>query len=396
MKMLHIPVLLALAVLLPSALRAQESAPAPTQSLDEHLRTLVQDPLIPAISILLLRDGQIIQHIHQGVRSAESPTPIDASDRWHIGSCTKAMTATLAAISVTKGEINWTTTIAEALPELRDDIHQSYRDATLEQLLCHRAGVPGSGPAVQLLWGILYSLDRAEGRLAARRQAARQALNIEPIAPPGDKFEYSNLGYVIAAAMLERATDTTWEQLMQQRIFRPLAITSADFGPPPAGDDPKRPSNAVGHQNSADALRPIPTADNPRITGPGGNVSLTLQDWSRFLAAHLAGARGEHQPLDISPENFRRMHAPLDPSHDPPYAMGWGTIDNDPRWGGGLTFQHAGSNTMWYAVVDANIQHNSAVLVAANCAAPQAVAALDDIIQHAIATLINQSPKPAE
>ena len=68
------------------------------------------------------------------------------NDVFHIGSCTKSMTATLTAMLIEEGKLRWDTTIAEVFPELKGKMDQQYEAVTVEQLLKHRGGVPGAPP----------------------------------------------------------------------------------------------------------------------------------------------------------------------------------------------------------------------------------------------------------
>src|SRR4030095_7097444 len=77
-----------------------------------------------------------------GVRRWGKPEPIQIDDRFHIASCTKSWTATLAALAVERGLLRWTTTLAEGLPSLAPRMRSEYASATLEQLLAHEARLP--------------------------------------------------------------------------------------------------------------------------------------------------------------------------------------------------------------------------------------------------------------
>ncbi len=77
-----------------------------------------------------------------GLRRAGSDVAATTGDKFHIGSCTKSRTATLAAMLVEEGKLTWQTKLADVLPELAGSMHPDYRAVTLEQLLAHRAGVP--------------------------------------------------------------------------------------------------------------------------------------------------------------------------------------------------------------------------------------------------------------
>src|SRR5262249_21936799 len=140
----------------------------------------------------------------------------------HIGSCTKAMTATLIAMLVEEHKLRWEMTIAEGLPKLAASIDRSYRDVTLAQLLSHWGGIPANG-----------NQDQPAGPVTEQRLSyIRQVLSQPSPVGPCKQWVYSNAGYVIAAAIAEQAARSSWEDLMQRRIFRPLRMTTAGFGPP--------------------------------------------------------------------------------------------------------------------------------------------------------------------
>ncbi|MCH2148217.1 MAG: beta-lactamase family protein, partial [Phycisphaerales bacterium] len=164
-----------------------------------------------------------------------------------------------------------------------------------------------------------------------------------------------------------------YEQLIQQEVFEPLGMEAAGFGTPLQ----RGPNQPNGHR--ADGTPSAPEADNPEAITPAGRVHCTMQDWSRFVAAHLIGPRGEHDLL--KPSTFTELHAPA-PGADRSYAMGWGTGSRD--WAGGKVLTHAGSNTMWYCVAWVAPEKNMAVLVACNQGGDVAAKACDQAATLAI------------
>src|SRR5207249_7616700 len=147
---------------------------------------------------------------------------VTAEDKFHIGSVTKSMTATVAAMLVEAGKISWTTTIGKSFPELGDKLHPDYREVTLEQLLAHRGGAPGKAP--RDLWAKAW---QATGTPGEQRLAfAKGILERKPEAKPGTKHIYSNQGYAIAGVMLEKAAGKSWEDLMRTMLFEPLGMTT--------------------------------------------------------------------------------------------------------------------------------------------------------------------------
>jgi hypothetical protein len=183
---------------------------------------------LPAVAAAVVVDGKIVVTSAVGFRKNGGAEKVTVDDKFHLGSVTKSMTATVAAMLVEQGKISWTTTIGEAFPELRNEIHPDYLRVTLEQLLSHRSGAPGDAPGD--LWRKAWA---ANGTAAEQRLTfIKGILARKPEAKPGTKFIYSNQGYTIAGVMLEKATGKTWEDLLRSMLFEPLGMTTAGFGAP--------------------------------------------------------------------------------------------------------------------------------------------------------------------
>jgi len=96
-------------------------------------------------------------------------------------------------------------------------------EVTLAQLLQHQAGLPANADYDKFSDAEVNQL---------RDALTRETLAKPPKQRPGTRFEYSNLGYIIAGHMAEKVTGETWEKLMSQGLFEPLQMSSAGFGPP--------------------------------------------------------------------------------------------------------------------------------------------------------------------
>ena len=112
------------------------------------------------------------------------------------------MTATLAAVLVDAGKIEWETTIGEVWPKATGkDLHPELRKVTLDQLLSHQGGVPGNiSDLSQEAWAKHF--EEKLSPTLERKAMLKLALSKAPSEPQG-AFVYSNLGYAIASAMLE-------------------------------------------------------------------------------------------------------------------------------------------------------------------------------------------------
>src|SRR3954470_20031781 len=95
----------------------------------------------PGMVALVLEGERVVAEGAAGVRKAGSPEAVILGDRFHLGSETKAMTATLAATLIEEGRLKWTTTLGEVFEEAVLGFNPAWRQSTLERLLTHRAGM---------------------------------------------------------------------------------------------------------------------------------------------------------------------------------------------------------------------------------------------------------------
>jgi CubicO group peptidase (beta-lactamase class C family) len=360
------PVLFA-AEKLPASAAKEKRPSAIVTDLSSILEPLRQTNRLPALAAAVVKQGQTIAVGAVGLRRAGGSARVTTRDKFHIGSCTKSMTAVLAARLIEEKRLSWTTTIGDVFPDLMTGAQPAWRDVAIEQLLGHRGGAPNK--VERSLWKECWGFQGSA--LDHRLLLVKGTLRQEPEAAPGTKYIYSNTGYAIAGAMLERIVKQPWETMLREKLLIPLGMTSAGFGAPatPAQED-----QPWGHVLDKDELKPIPPgpgADNPAAIGPGGTVHCSIIDLARYAAFHLAGARG--QGILLRPESFTKLHTPQ-PGQS--YALGWDTAKR--QWAGGTALTHTGSNTMFFAVMWLAPARDFAVVVATNLGGNEAAQACDD------------------
>lgn len=325
------------------------------RELHEIAQKIITEHQLPGMVIAVATSDGVVAKGAAGLRKLGSDARFTADDKVHIGSCTKAMTAALIGTFVDEGTIGWDSTVEDYLPELADGIHADFRKATVAQLLSHRTGLDANTD-----W---WNLGSDQSTTQQRVTLVKKLLSKAPKHPVGD-FLYSNCGYTVAALMLETKTAKSWEELMQERIFKPLKMESAGFGPP---GTPWENDQPWGHTNVLGVKIPR-QLDNAPPLGPAGRVHLTIDDWGKFIAAELTGLRGRNTPIGKE-ATIARQHVPS--SDDKHYGLGWLIVDRP--WakgasGEGQAHTHSGSNTMWFCVVWMAPSRDFAVLAATNVA----------------------------
>jgi CubicO group peptidase (beta-lactamase class C family) len=332
----------------------------------EQLEPVRERHGLPALAAASIAGGEILDAGVCGLRKADGKERVTLDDKWHIGSCTKSMTSTLAAMLVERGVFKWETTVADALPKVEMDA--AWRGVTLEELLAHRAGAPHEPPAA--LW--LAAQGRAGTATEQRSAFVAGLLKTPPESPAGTKFVYSNQGYAIAGAMLEQVAGGPWEELMRENVFRPLKLESAGFGAPGSAKDVDQP---WGHLRAGPKLGPVtpgPFADNPPAIGPGGTVHLSIRDFARYAGWHAGEGKRGNAPGAAS---FTKLHTVLGYGD---YALGWAVLNRP--WAGGRVLTHTGSNTMNFAVMWVAPERDFAVVAATNVAGEEAAKGCDQAV----------------
>jgi CubicO group peptidase (beta-lactamase class C family) len=314
-----------------------------SDSIHQLLAKVVNDGKAPGMIAAIISSEGVIAIASAGERKAGSGIAFTTNDVVHLGSCGKAMTATMLATLVAEGKLSWDTKLIEAIPEIKNRIHSDYHKITLWKLLTHHAGIP-KNPTDE---GAYLSKEIKKRRLAILEDNFKSPATYEI-----DKFHYSNFGYIIAACMAEQITGLSWEVLMKQRLFDPLGMSSAGFGNPNKSKSIDQP---WGHHKRVWKWWPSESYYEEAIN-PAGRVHCSVEDWAKFLSLQL---KSENPILER--KYLDKLIEPVDGHF---YAGGWGVAEYP--WANGITFNHSGSNEIWYASVLVAPKLDRAFVVATN------------------------------
>ncbi|MEM9594194.1 MAG: serine hydrolase domain-containing protein [Acidobacteriota bacterium] len=309
------------------------------QDLTQRLvNRILEKSRLTAVGISVSHRRRVVATAVGGLRRHGHGAPVTVDDRWHIGSVTKSITGFLLGSMTEAGVLDFDAPLPEILPAV--PMHRAWRDCSLHHLLTHTAGLPANFP------GRAQRVDPADPAdlVAARGTLIAEILERAPKKPPGQAFRYSNVGYSIAGHAAEVAAGVPFEALVRERVFGPLGLQSAGFGPPRGRYPEDQPMGHRSFLGIRGAANPFDgRADNGPVISAAGRAHMHLADLVRYGDVHLAGALGDDTHLTV--ETWRRLHRPV--SND--YAFGWIRYERD--WAGGDVLWHNGSNTMWYALL---------------------------------------------
>jgi D-alanyl-D-alanine carboxypeptidase len=274
----------------------------------------------PGLAAAWVSDDAVVLAVDGNTRLGGN-VPLTTDMWFHIGSNFKAMLAMAFAVQIEQGKLRWNSTLAEVFPDLAAGMLPAYRAVTIENLLSHRGGF------VELLSGPeLEVIPPFEGNASSQRlQFVAWATSVQPLGTPGQTFLYSNAGYGVAGAVLERITGKTFEAAMDDTLFKPLGLRHAFAypsqltGTQPSGHELGASGAALVEVNLSDALYTPPV-----YLFAAGHLSMPLADYARFAQIQLRGLRG--QPTLIKAETFKKLHTSLGlmrPDINLGYALGW-------------------------------------------------------------------------
>ena len=225
-----------------------------------------------------------------GHRDVAAAAPLTIDTRFLLASATKAFTATALGVLVDEETLAWDRPVADDLPRFRlaDDhatLHVSLRD-----LLAHRSGL-ATHPFV------FY-------RSTASRSSVVESLrHLEMGSGLRERFQYSNLGYLVAGEVGARAVEGRWEDLLRTRLLEPLGMTGSGFA-----SDPRNDRDAVAHRSGDEGTEVIDWPEVRLISAAGGVVT-TARDLVPWLRLQLSdGALDGRRILDA--DTLAEIQAP--------------------------------------------------------------------------------------
>lgn len=346
-----------------------------TRELNKKLRSLASRAVVmhnlPGLAIAFVDDTGVKSMGVAGVRKIGEVDNITLRDQFHLGSCTKAITATLLARLSENGVLSFERRIVDYFPCAK--INEHFRDVTIADLLWHRSGLGGGSLDAEQIPLMNSATDNRVGRA----ELAARLLSSEPRHPRGT-FRYSNCGWAIVGAICEAVMSQSFEDIMREQVFNPLELATAGFGPPSVHGSIKQP---YGHRSTSLPVEPGLDADLPSVMASAGTIHMSLIDWGRFASIHLGGIKREF----LREETINLLHKPpqfaTGIGKDQLYAMGW-LVTNGHRQ---QVLIHTGSNGMWYCQIVLFKIERWGVLVACNQGNDIAEKAVTEVSQTAIA-----------
>ncbi len=276
-----------------------------------------------------------------GYRINEPNLKILASskDRVTTASITKPFTAMVAMALHEKNILPMGRTFSKLFPETTGFIDPGFGDATPLRLMTHQCGLPNATGDEILTKTVPSGAERfaLSGAPLDRYKYLLRLLQFPPTATKG-KYTYSSPGYIVLAAMEERAARSKFEDLVSKYVFRPLGLKSAAVGLPGTPGKTDQPTYYPYKNGIPGPSFPgNPQNDQSALNSSTGRIVLTIDDLARFGWAFVAGAEGVG--LGLLPSTYKICITP--DREVPTRTPVWEVVDRNYV---GRVLEHTGQN----------------------------------------------------
>lgn len=315
---LFIPIFM-LTFLFPMEANALEASNivAAVKKVEEQIEDSIKKKRIPGCAVAVVYKNRVIFINGYGVRAVGKEDKIDLDTVFQLGSVSKPIAATLAAILEEKGKINLDSPVSEYLTGFTL-YNQPADSLKVSNVLSHTSGVPRSG------FNHLIETFTPYPDIMTTLQKTRV------VSLPGIKYDYHNAMYALISEIIEAATHQTFEDALKANLLGPLHMhhTSATFEGLFVGLDTACPHT----RGPKGALVPCePYSRGYYSVAPAGGINSSIRDMAIFLNAQLGG-----YPKVVSKKVLEKIQTPLVATHsllsggrskNPSYGLGWRIID---------------------------------------------------------------------
>jgi CubicO group peptidase (beta-lactamase class C family) len=269
---------------------------------------------LPGVSLAIVQDGQLVYAKGYGYSNVEHQVPVKPETIFQSGSVGKQFTATAVMMLVEEGKVS----LDEKISKYLGEVPEAWQNITVRHLLTHTSGLTDYPDDFD------FRRDYTEDELLKRAQA------IKPDFKPGEKWQYSNLGYLTLGVLIHKVSGQFYGDFLQERVFKPLEMTTTRI----ISEADIIPNRAAGYRRVKDELKNQNWVSPSLNTTADGALYFTVLDMAKWDAA-LYGERL------LKKTSLQQMWTPvrLNDNTTYDYGFGWGFA----RINGHRIIEHGGA-----------------------------------------------------
>lgn len=282
----------------PCAAELSQSESGVSARVDEFVKAEMQKQHIPGISLAVVKDGRIILARGYGLANVEHQVAVKPETVFQSGSVGKQFTAVAVMMLVEEGKIG----LDDKISKYFRDAPDGWKSITVRHLLTHTSGTTDYPEDFD------FRRDYTEDELLKRAEAIKLAF------PPGDKWSYSNMGYVTLGILIGKVTGKFYGDFLRERIFKPLGMTTARI----INEADIVANRAAGYHLVKGELKNQEWVSPALNTTADGSLYLTVYDMAKWDAALYT------EKL-LKKSSLEQMWTPvrLNNGKTHPYGFGW-------------------------------------------------------------------------
>jgi len=273
---------------------AQDAA----KKIDEFIANEMARQKIPGVSLAVVKDGKPLIVKGYGFANLEHQVPVKPETIFQSGSVGKQFTATAIMMLVEEGKIS----LDEKISKYLGEVPETWKDITIRHLLSHTGGMTD------------YPQDFDFRRDYTEDEVLKKAKEVPVAFKPGEKWAYSNLGYVTLGIIISKVTGKFYGDFLQERIFKPLGMTTARI----INEADIIPNRAAGYRLVKGEPKNHEWVSPTMNTTADGSLYLTAVDMIRWDEGLANGKL-------LKKTSFDEMWTPikLNDGKTHPYGFGW-------------------------------------------------------------------------
>lgn len=304
---------------------------------------------------LILEDGEIVFQGSFGIGNIDPIDSLNLNSIFRLGSVSKQFTAMGIMKLKESGQLSYDQDIKDFIPEL------PYEGVTIRHLLTHVSGLPDYMDMMNKNWKTELENDNPEKFVSGNIDLIEMFAKLKPQIrfEPGEKWEYSNTGYVLLASIVGRVSGMPFGRFLKEQIFEPAKMTNSSVYNYVSGNDPQMPLRVYGYRAELNGIDLVSTDIhylNP-VAGDGGVYS-TLADlmkWDRILYTEDL----------ISQNTLEEAFTPavLNNGDTTTYGFGWGIGKS---LSGKKVVAHSGGWVGFITYIYREVEENNCIIVLTN------------------------------
>jgi CubicO group peptidase (beta-lactamase class C family) len=300
-------------VVLAALLASPEPQADPVAAVDAFVRAEIARQRIPGVAVAVVKGRNVLVSRGFGLANIEHQVPVTDETIFQSGSVGKMFTSAAVMLLVEDGKIALSDPIGEFLP----GEPAAWQGITVRHLLTHTSGIPDYANGIDL------RKDYTEEELAQMAYGMKLGFT------PGEKWQYSNTGYMLLGIIIRKASGTFYGDVLAERVFKPLGMTTTTI----ISEADIVPHRAAGYTLVKGELKNQSWVAPSLNTSADGSLYLSVRD----LVAWDAGVRGGRI---LKPASWVAVFEPvrLNDGQTHGYGFGWAVGVR----GGQPVYQHGG------------------------------------------------------